>query len=102
MAAAVDWLDSYRAGDIGAILDMYADDAVTECGCDGLTVAGKEGLRAYWERRLRDDPAADLDDLQSYGEGATISFIARDRVVAATMKFNAEGRIDRLWYGPST
>ena len=42
MAAAVDWLDAYRDGDIGAILNMYADDAVTECGCEGLNVTGKK------------------------------------------------------------
>ena len=101
MAAAVDWLDAYRDGDIGAILSMYADDAVTECACDGLNVAGKEGLRAYWERRLRDYPAAGLDDLQPYVGGATISYIARDCVVAATMEFNNEGRISRLRSGPS-
>ncbi|WP_247383501.1 MULTISPECIES: hypothetical protein [unclassified Bradyrhizobium] len=28
MAAAVDWLDAYRAGDIETILGMYAEDAV--------------------------------------------------------------------------
>ncbi|WP_283806218.1 hypothetical protein [Bradyrhizobium sp. DOA1] len=28
MAAAVDWLDAYRASDVEAILDLYAEDAV--------------------------------------------------------------------------
>lgn len=28
MAAAIDWLDAYRAGDIETILGMYAEDAV--------------------------------------------------------------------------
>jgi hypothetical protein len=96
MAVAVDWLDAYRAADLGAILNMYADDAVTDCACDGMTVAGKKGLRAYWERRFRDYPASDLDNLQAYAEGATISYVARDRVVTATMEFNAEGQISRL------
>lgn len=101
MAVAVDWLDAYRAGDIDAILDMYADDAVTECGCDRLTVTGKEGLRAYWQRRFRDYPASDLDNLRSYADGVTISYVARDRVVAATMAFTTEGRISRLRCGLS-
>ena len=43
MAAAVDWLDAYRFGDIEAILRMYRDDTVTECGCDGVTIVGKDG-----------------------------------------------------------
>jgi hypothetical protein len=96
MAVAVDWLDAYRAADLGAILNMYADDAVTDCTSDGRTVTGMKGLRAYWERRFRDYPASDLDNLRASAEGARISFVARDRVVTATMEFNAEGRISRL------
>ena len=49
MAAAIDWLDAYRAGDIEGSLRMYADDAVVRCGCGGTkTITGKERLRAYW------------------------------------------------------
>jgi ketosteroid isomerase-like protein len=101
MAAAVDWLDAYRAGDIGAILNMYADDVVTVCSCDGLTVLGKKGLRTYWEGRLRDYPASDLHDLRPHARGATISYNACNRVIAATMEFNTEGRIRHLRCGPS-
>ncbi|APG09684.1 ketosteroid isomerase [Bradyrhizobium japonicum] len=65
MAAAIDWLDAYRAGDIDAILKMYADDAVVHCGCGGTkTITGKDGLRAYWFDRLRKYPAFDLYNLQ--------------------------------------
>ena len=32
MAVAIDWLDAYRAGDIEAILEIYAEDAVVHCG----------------------------------------------------------------------
>jgi hypothetical protein len=47
MAAAVDWLDAYRDGDIETILAMYADDAVVHCGCGGMkTISGRQGL---WE-----------------------------------------------------
>jgi hypothetical protein len=99
MANAVDWLDAYRAGDIDAILSMYATDAVTECGCDQLTVIGNEGHRAYWLRRFVEYPASDLDNLQPYADGATISYAIRDRVSAAIMEFNAEGRIRRLRCG---
>jgi hypothetical protein len=99
MAVAVDWLDAYRAGNVDAILNMYADDAVTECGCDRLTVTGKAALRAYWQRRVREYPASELDDLGSHVDGALISYVQRDRVVSATMQFNAEGRIRRLRCG---
>ena len=34
MAAAIDWLDAYRAGDL-FIVDCYADDASLQCDCGG-------------------------------------------------------------------
>jgi len=75
MAAAVDWLDAYRAGDIEAILAMYAEDAVVHCDCDGMkTLTGPEALRAYWVDRLRRHPASALDNLQPSGDGTEISY----------------------------
>jgi hypothetical protein len=102
MAAAVDWLDAYRAGDTEVILKMYADDAVVHCGCGGAkTITGIEGLRAYWVERLRDYPASDLDNLQpSYG-GTLISYVSRDGLVNAVLTFNASGQIASLTCGLS-
>jgi ketosteroid isomerase-like protein len=78
MAAAVDWLDAYRTGDIDAILNMFADDAVVECGCGGeMTGTGKDGIRTYWEQRLNHHPASDLDDLIPSSDGATVSYRSR-------------------------
>ena len=101
MAAAVDWLDAYRAGDIDLILSMYADDAVVECGCDDVIIVGKEGLRAYWERRLREFPASKLDDLWPCADGATISYRARPGPVSAILQFSTDGRISHLRCKPS-
>ena len=100
MAAAVDWLDAYRAGDIDAILKMYADDAVTDCSCDGVTIIGKASLRAYWEQRLKDYPASDLVDLQPSDGGTTIFYIASAGVVDAALQFDAGGRITSVRCGP--
>ena len=102
MAAAVDWLDAYRAGDIESILEMYADDAVVNCGCSGLkTITGKDGLRAYWVDRLRNYPASGLDNLQPAQDAAVISYITREGVVNAILTFNASGKISALSCGPS-
>jgi hypothetical protein len=102
MAAAVDWLDAYRAGDIESILQMYADDAVIHCGCGEMkTIVGKQGLRAYWVERLRDYPASDLDNLQQSEDGTVISYVARDGVVSAALTFNAAGQIASLSCGPA-
>ena len=47
MAAAVDWLDAYRTGDIETILAMYADDAIVHCACGGMKrISTRQGLRA--------------------------------------------------------
>jgi ketosteroid isomerase-like protein len=101
MAAAVDWLDAYRAGDIEAILKMHADGAVVECSCDPVeTISGNEALRTYWQRRSKDHPASDLADLQPSGGGATISYLAREGIVGVILEFNAAGKITRLRCGP--
>ena len=102
MAAAVDWLDAYRAGNIETILGMYADDAIVHCGCDGMkTISTAEGLRAYWVDRLKNHPASRLDDLQPSEDGAAISYVSRAGVVGAILTFNASGKIASLRCGPS-
>jgi hypothetical protein len=96
MAAAIDWLDAYRAGDIEGSLRMYADDAVVRCGCGGTkTITGKERLRAYWLERLREYPAFDLDNLQPTNVGTLISYVSRDGIVKAVLTFNASGLVAR-------
>ncbi|WP_027527399.1 nuclear transport factor 2 family protein [Bradyrhizobium sp. Ec3.3] len=102
MAAAVDWLDAYRAGDVDAILEMFADDAVIHCSCGSIKiVTEKESLRAYWVQRIRENPAYGFDYLYPTDGGAMISYIVRDRAIAAVLTFNASGQIERLSCGTS-
>ncbi|WP_245285160.1 nuclear transport factor 2 family protein [Bradyrhizobium sp. WSM3983] len=102
MAAAVDWLDAYRAGDIEAILEMYAENVVVQCSCSGVkTLTGREALRAYWVERLREHPATGLDDLQPSHDGAVISYVTRTGVVSAVLVFDRAGKIKTLNCGPS-
>ena len=97
MAVAVDWLDAYRAGDIDAILDLYAQDAVVHCGCCGVqTITGREALRAYWVERLQKYPAGTLDDLNPSGEGTIISYVTSTGVMSALLAFDTAGRIKEL------
>ena len=101
MAAAVDWLDAYRAGDIDAILQMHASDAVIRCCCGGMkTISGIEGLRTYWMERLRKNPASDLDNLQPSKDGTVISYVTLDGVIYARLAFNASGQIASLTCEP--
>jgi ketosteroid isomerase-like protein len=103
MAVAVDWLDAYRAGDIDAILELYAEDAVVHCGCaGGQTITGREALRAYWVDRLRKYPAGTLDDLNPWqNDGTVISYITSAGVMSALLAFDATGRIKELDCSPS-
>ena len=68
---------------------MYADDAATECICDGVTIIGKARLRAYWQRRLYDCRRRtwSILGLSSSG-GTTIFYIASAGVVDATLQFD--------------
>jgi ketosteroid isomerase-like protein len=103
LAIAIDWLDSYRHGDIDAILSMHSPDAVIECGCGGLKViTGTTALRAYWRQRLANLPASALDDLRPHGDGATISYLANDGVVSATLEIDQKGMIKVMRCGPSS
>src|SRR3954453_6361407 len=102
MAAAIDWLDAYRAGDLETILGMYTEDAVIVCGCGGTkTVAGRESRRAYWVDRLIKYPASRLDNLQQSGDGALISYVVRESVISAVLRFNATGQVSAHTCGPS-
>jgi hypothetical protein len=101
MAVAVDWLDAYRAGDIEALLDLHADDAVVHCGCSGVqTVTGREALRAYWIEHLRRYPAGSLDDLNPSDRGTVISYLTSTGVMSAVLAFDTSGRIKVLDCSP--
>ena len=103
MAAAVDWLDAYRAGDLDAILKMHANDAVIHCGCGTMrTISGEERLRADWVERLREYPASDLDNLYPSQDGSLISYVTRDGVVDARLTFDHSGRITLLDCAPAS
>ncbi|MBP2433982.1 MULTISPECIES: YybH family protein [Bradyrhizobium] len=102
MAAAVDWLDAYRAGDIETILGMYADDAMIHCCCGGAkTLTGREALRAYWVDRLRRYPAFELSDVQPSRDETLVSYFTSTGLVNAILAFNAIGQIRVLDCGPS-
>ncbi|WP_244464261.1 nuclear transport factor 2 family protein [Bradyrhizobium japonicum] len=102
MAAAVDWLDVYRAGDLETILGMDSEDAVVHCGCGGVKIiTGREALRAYWGDRLRDYPASKLDNRNFSHDGTLIAYITATGVVSTFLWFDEIGKINSLRCGPS-
>jgi ketosteroid isomerase-like protein len=96
MAAAIDWLDAFRSGDLDFMETMFADEAVIECACCASSLTGKEGLRAFWQSRLGDCAPSELDDLQPSGEGVMLTYAMRNGSVAATLDFDSNGRITFL------
>jgi len=101
MAAAVDWLDAYRAGDIDSIMEMYADNAAIHCGCAGMkTSTDRHGRRAYWLDRLAHFPATGLENLQPSGEAVIVSYVVRGSIVSASLSFDGLGNITSHVCGP--
>lgn len=100
IAAAVDWLDAYRARSL-AIVDFYADDAAVACGCGGEKVLyGRAAIAEYWKQRFIDEPAGDLEDLQIDGDTVVVSYRASHGPVQATLTFDGEGRLARSECSP--
>jgi hypothetical protein len=101
MAAAIDWLDAYRAASL-SIVDMYAKDAALECGCGGLkTMYGRAAITEYWRQRFTDEPAGELADLQADGDGIVVSYCVPDGIVQAILHFDRDGKIRRSLCGPT-
>jgi hypothetical protein len=100
MAAAIDWLDAYRAAS-SSIVDMYADDGALECGCGGLKIlCGRTAIATYWQQRFQEMPAGDLDDLQIDGDEILVSYCVANNVLQAALSFDASGKIKCSRCGP--
>jgi hypothetical protein len=76
LAVVVDWLDSCRLGDLGALVDMYDERATLECGCDSLTLVGRASIAAYWAPKLAMASAAAfaMDDLTLTADRACLDY----------------------------
>lgn len=100
MAAAVDWLDAYRANDL-SIVDLYAPDASLECGCNGqATVIGRAALTEYWRQRFVEKPAGELEGLQMDDRTVVVSYAVTEGLVQARLNFNDAGEIVHSECGP--
>ncbi|MBR0872941.1 nuclear transport factor 2 family protein [Bradyrhizobium tropiciagri] len=102
MAAAIDWLDAYRAADLEAIVSMHADSAVVYCKCCvSETIASRARLRAFWQERFLDDCVpSELRDIQPASHGTSISFVTPRGLTTAVLHFDADGKIANMEWGP--
>lgn len=94
MAAAVDWLDAYRAADPD-IANLYATDATVEC-CDGhTTLVGRKAIAQYWRMRFLEKPASRLEDLRANGDTVLVSYAVPGETLRVTLRFSEAGEISR-------
>jgi hypothetical protein len=101
MAAAIDWLDAYRAASL-SIVDLYAEGGSVECGCGGQkTIVGKGALTEYWRQRFTQKPTLELEDLQPDGDAVAVSFRTPGGIVRAILDFDDAGKIERCRCGPT-
>ena len=101
MAAAIDWLDAYRANDL-SIVDLYAPNASLQCGCDGqATVVGRNALTEYWRQRFVEKPAGELEGLQMDDRAVLVSYAVPEGMVQARLEFNDAGEIVHSECGPA-
>jgi hypothetical protein len=80
------WLAAFNAGDVEALIELYAEDAVHESpkvrkampGSDGKLV-GKAAMRAWWQQAFSRLPgmAYELTALTSDSSRAVIEYIRR-------------------------
>jgi hypothetical protein len=85
MAAAIDWLDAYRAASF-SIIDMYASDGAIECACDGSkTIYGRAAMTEYWRHRFDEKRAGELIDLRSDRDIIIVAYAVPGDVVQAIL-----------------
>ncbi len=96
LAIVVDWLDACRAGDLKQLLAFYDERATLECECDGVTVAGRPSIGAYWALKLeiRTTSAFTLEDVTLTGDGVRLDYQDYEgKPVRIHFRFNPSGKI---------
>ena len=102
LALIVDWLDAGRAGDVDALLDLYDDMATFECDCEGVVLAGRQALSAYWKQKLGclSEAAFSLNDMVLTSDGVLIECQSYEgKSVLIRFRFTPSGKIEHTSCG---
>lgn len=104
IAVVVDWLDSCRRRDLGALLEFYAAEGSIECHCDGALVSkGRARLASYWHPRLDSyvPNAFELEEIHPTPDGVQLDYGNHDGMpVRMTFSFSPDGKILRTCCSP--
>lgn len=101
----VDWLDACRSRDLGALLDLYAEDARIECNCNSVKVhRGRAELDAYWRPRLHGQAptAFGLEEITPEADGVVLDYRSYEgKPVRIHFSFDQFGKIMQTRCGPA-
>ena len=103
LAVAIDWLDFAKLGDLDGLLGLYDERATLECDCEGVTLAGRQSLAAYWTPKLESmlGSAFTLDDMILTGDGVQIDYQSYEgKAVRIHFRFTPSGKIAHTSCGP--
>jgi hypothetical protein len=93
MAAALDWLDAYRAASY-SIVNMYSKTALLEYECCGpTTLVGHTAIAHYWRGRFEEQPAGELVDLRPDGDSIAVCYRVPGGADQALLNFDDVGKI---------
>lgn len=106
---ATEWIASWNARDVDAVLAHYADDVVLRSPTaaavvpeSGGVIVGRDALRTYWTTALAQLPDLhfELDGVFASVTGLTILHRnERGRQITETLRFNPSGQVDEVLVG---
>ena len=102
LAVAVDWLDAGKLGDLDGLLSQYDERATLECNCEGVVLAGRQSLSAYWAPKLESKLAAafTVDDMTPTGDGVQVDYQSCEgRPIRIHFRFAPSGKIEHTRCG---
>jgi ketosteroid isomerase-like protein len=106
VALVVDWLDACRKRDLAALLELYADDATFECGCDEIGLReGRAELEAYWRPRLDAivPTAFGLEEITPAADGVVLDYLSYEgKPVRIAFTFTPNGKILQTACAPAS
>jgi len=101
----IDWLDACRKRDLSALLDLYADDARSECKCgEGKVSEGRAELESYWRPRLdASAPTAfGLEEITPTSEGVVLDYLSHEgEPIRIAFTFSRDAKILRTACAPA-